>query len=77
MGSFSDTFNLLLRARYPAIYIATVEEERAEEAIAAASEGRTVYPWDFVSGYDIEGVDGVMGGVCCGVGGGGGGRYGV
>jgi len=34
--SFSDEFELLLRARYPLIYIATREEERVEAAIARA-----------------------------------------
>ncbi|MGK7905611.1 MAG: AAA family ATPase [Synechococcus sp.] len=57
MNTFSEEFNLLLRARYPVIYISTVEEERAEEAISEASEGRTVYLWDFVTGYDLQGTD--------------------
>jgi hypothetical protein len=57
MGMFSDEFNLLLRARYPVIYIETLEEERAEEAIAAASDDRTLYCWDFVTGYDVLGSD--------------------
>src|SRR6476620_6757949 len=52
--SFSDEFNLLLRARYPIIYIPTREEERVETAIAqcAKQQGdRAVYIWDFVDGY--------------------------
>ncbi|MEB3295462.1 MAG: AAA family ATPase [Synechococcales bacterium] len=52
--SFSDEFNLLLRARYPLIYIPTREEERVEAAIAdcAKAQGnRAVYIWDFVEGY--------------------------
>ncbi len=52
--SFSDEFNLLLRARYPVIYIPTREEERVEATIAqsAKSQGdRAVYIWDFVDGY--------------------------
>ncbi|WP_017324998.1 AAA family ATPase [Synechococcus sp. PCC 7336] len=57
MGTFSEEFNLLLRARYPAIYINTVEEERAEDAIVAASDGRAIYLWDFVTGYDLQGTD--------------------
>lgn len=52
--SFSDEFELLLRARYPLIYIPTLEEERVEAAIAtvARNQGnRAVYTWDFVDGY--------------------------
>ncbi|MBD1825868.1 AAA family ATPase [Cyanobacteria bacterium FACHB-DQ100] len=52
--SFSDEFNLLIRARYPIIYIPTREEERVEAAIAqtAKAQGdRAVYIWDFVDGY--------------------------
>ncbi|MBO1346923.1 MAG: AAA family ATPase [Hormoscilla sp. GUM202] len=51
---FNEEFELLLRSRYPAIYIQTAEEERVEEAIAniAAKLGnRAVYIWDFVDGY--------------------------
>jgi hypothetical protein len=52
--SFSDEFNLLLRARYPIIYIPTREEERVEATIAQAAKiqgDRAVYTWDFVDGY--------------------------
>ncbi len=51
--SFSTDFELLLRARYPLIYIPTREEERVEGAIAiCAKQGnRSVYIWDFVDGY--------------------------
>ncbi|HIK55810.1 MAG TPA: AAA family ATPase [Synechococcales cyanobacterium M55_K2018_004] len=51
--SFSDEFELLLRARYPLIYIPTREEERVEAAIAqCAKQGnRSIYIWDFVDGY--------------------------
>ncbi len=52
--AFSDELALLLRARYPIIYIPTREEERVEAAIAAcaATQGeRAVYTWDFVDGY--------------------------
>jgi SpoVK/Ycf46/Vps4 family AAA+-type ATPase len=51
--SFSDEFELLLRARYPLVYIATTEEERVEAAIAksAGQQGsRAIYLWDFVDG---------------------------
>ncbi|MBE9177592.1 AAA family ATPase [Oculatella sp. LEGE 06141] len=52
--SFSEEFELLLRARYPIVYIPTREEERVEAAIAhsARQQGnRSVYIWDFVDGY--------------------------
>lgn len=52
--SFSDEFELLLRARYPLIYVPTLEEERIESIISdiAKRQGnRGVYTWDFVDGY--------------------------
>ncbi len=52
--SFNDDFALLLRARYPLIYIPTLEEERAEATIARTAKqlgDRNVYIWDFVDGY--------------------------
>ena len=52
--SFNDEFELLLRARYPLIYIPTAEEERVEAAIAKSAKhlsDRPVYIWDFVDGY--------------------------
>jgi hypothetical protein len=52
--SFNDEFELLLRARYPLIYIPTPEEERVEAAIAQSAKrlgDRAVYIWDFVDGY--------------------------
>ncbi|MBE9128486.1 MULTISPECIES: AAA family ATPase [unclassified Coleofasciculus] len=52
--SFNDEFELLLRARYPLIYIPTLEEERVEVAIAQTAKrsgDRAVYIWDFVDGY--------------------------
>lgn len=52
--SFKEEFELLLRARYPIIYIPTKEEERVEIAIAGAAKergNRAVYIWDFVEGY--------------------------
>ncbi len=50
--SFGEEFELLLRARYPLIYITTLEEERLEKAIAdiaKQSNNRAVYVWDFVA----------------------------
>lgn len=52
--TFQEEFELLLRARYPLIYIPTVEEERVEQAIADCAKrqgSRAVYTWDFVDGY--------------------------
>lgn len=52
--SFRDEFELLLRARYPLIYLPTQEEERVEGAIAQCARrqgNRPVYIWDFVEGY--------------------------
>lgn len=53
--SFNDEFELLLRARYPLIYIPTHEEERIEASIAQSAVrlgNRAVYIWDFVDGYE-------------------------
>jgi ATP-dependent 26S proteasome regulatory subunit len=52
--TFHQEFELLLRARYPLIYIPTTEEERVETAIAQVTQQqshRPVYLWDFVDGY--------------------------
>jgi hypothetical protein len=52
--SFIEDLGLLIRARYPIIYIATAEEDRAESdiaACAAAQGNRALYTWDFVDGY--------------------------
>lgn len=51
---FYDEFSLLLRARYPVLYLPTQEEERAEQAIAKSTsqlDNRILYTWDFVDGY--------------------------
>lgn len=56
--SFRDEFELLLRARYPVLYIPTREEERVEQAIAQAVQGqRGIYTWDFVDGYQGNPTD--------------------
>ncbi|AOY82091.1 MULTISPECIES: AAA family ATPase [Moorena] len=52
--NFNDEFELLLRARYPLLYIPTLEEERVETAIKQSAKrlgNRGVYIWDFVDGY--------------------------
>ena len=50
---FQSEFELLLRSRYPLLYIATAEEERLEKAITTCAKrlgSRAVYTWDFVDG---------------------------
>lgn len=57
MMGFQAEFELLLRARYPCLYIPTVEEERVEKAIAACAQAqgnRAVCIWDFVDGYQTN-----------------------
>ncbi|MEO1592315.1 MAG: AAA family ATPase, partial [Cyanobacteria bacterium J06632_22] len=52
--AFQDELGLLIRARYPLLYIPTTEEERAEGAISLTAQAlgnRPVYVWDFVDGY--------------------------
>jgi SpoVK/Ycf46/Vps4 family AAA+-type ATPase len=52
--SFLNEFVLLLKARYPIIYIATNEEERIEYLVKYCAKKyvvRTYYSWDFVDGY--------------------------
>lgn len=52
--SFREEFKLLLRSRYPLIYIPTYEEERIEGIIrdeATMVGNRPVYTWDFVDGF--------------------------
>jgi len=52
--AFTDEFELLLRARYPILYISTLEEERVEASITESARrqgSRSVYIWDFVDGY--------------------------
>jgi len=51
---FLNEFVLLLKARYPILYIATSEEERIEYLIKYCAKkyvARTYYSWDFVDGY--------------------------
>ena len=52
--SFIKEFKLLLKARYPILYIPTSEEERVEYVIRSCLQmysNRGVYAWDFVDGY--------------------------
>ena len=52
--SFLKEFLLLLKARYPIIYIVTGEEERMEYLIKHCVKKhvlRNCYSWDFIDGY--------------------------
>ena len=52
--TFYDELNLFLKARYPILYINTVEEDRVEYVIRKnikANLNRSIYSWDFVDGY--------------------------
>ena len=51
---FTDELTLLLKARYPIIYINTIEEDRVEYLIRKTIKtglNRSIYSWDFVDGY--------------------------
>ena len=51
---FNDELIILLKARYPIIFIDTIEEDRVEYVIRKqikASLNRSIYSWDFVDGY--------------------------
>lgn len=57
---FSTDLDLLIRSRYPLIFVPTPEEQRAEEAIirtaSATNPPRQVMIWDFVEGYNPGGT---------------------
>ena len=51
---FNDELILLLKARYPIIYINTIEEDRVEYVIRKTIKinlNRSIYSWDFIDGY--------------------------
>ena len=51
---FTSELALFLKARYPIIYINTVEEDRVEYVIrknVKTNLNRSIYSWDFVDGY--------------------------
>lgn len=51
---FNDELSLLLKARYPIIYINTIEEDRVEYVIRKTIKNtlnRSIYTWDFIDGY--------------------------
>ena len=52
--NFLSELVLLLKARYPLIYISTSEEERIEYLLSYSAKkylGRAYYSWDFIYGY--------------------------
>jgi len=52
--TFNDELALFLKARYPIIYINTIEEDRIEYIIRKhikTNLNRSIYSWDFVDGY--------------------------
>ena len=52
--TFNDELTLFLKARYPILYISTVEEDRVEYVIRKTIKtnlNRSIYSWDFVDGY--------------------------
>jgi SpoVK/Ycf46/Vps4 family AAA+-type ATPase len=51
---FNEELNLLLRARYPILYISSFEEDRLEYTIRKTikeKSNKAMYTWDFVEGY--------------------------
>ena len=51
---FTSELALFLKARYPIIYINTIEEDRVEYVIRKnikTNLNRSIYSWDFVDGY--------------------------
>ena len=52
--TFNNELNLFLKARYPILYINTIEEDRVEYVIrknVKINRKRSIYSWDFVDGY--------------------------
>jgi SpoVK/Ycf46/Vps4 family AAA+-type ATPase len=53
--NFTKEFKLLLKSRYPILYVPTTEEERLEYTIKVAIKdsisNRGIYTWDFIDGY--------------------------
>ena len=52
---FTNELALFLKARYPIIYINTIEEDRVEYVIrknVKTNFNRSIYTWDFVDGYN-------------------------
>lgn len=52
--SFNKELNLLLKARYPILYITSSEEERIEQQLLLnlkVNQGKIIYNWNFIDGY--------------------------
>ena len=52
--TFANDLSLLLKAKYPILYIASSEEERLEYTIRNTiklTNNKTLYIWDFIDGY--------------------------
>jgi SpoVK/Ycf46/Vps4 family AAA+-type ATPase len=52
--SFSKELNILLKARYPIIYITSYEEERVEYSLInnlTTIQPKIIYNWNFIDGY--------------------------
>lgn len=52
--SFSKELNILLKARYPIIYITSYEEERVEYSLRTnltTIQPKIIYNWNFIDGY--------------------------
>jgi AAA+ superfamily predicted ATPase len=52
--AFNDELTLFLKARYPILYITTIEEDRVEYTIRKTIKvnlNRSIYSWDFIDGY--------------------------
>jgi len=52
--TFYAELNLFLKARYPILYINTIEEDRVEYVIRKnikSNLNRSIYSWDFIDGY--------------------------
>ena len=52
--TFVKEFKLLLKAKYPILYVPTIEEERLEYTVRSCvkeSGARSIYTWDFIDGY--------------------------
>ena len=53
---FTNELTLFLKARYPIIYINTIDEDRVEYIIRKnikTNLNRSIYSWDFVDGYSV------------------------
>jgi len=52
--NFNNELNLFLKARYPVLFIDTIEEDRVEYIIRKSIKtnlNRSIYSWDFIDGY--------------------------